>query len=134
MSALSPRGLARLSARHPWTMLGAWVVGLVVLIGSAFALGPNLTTRIEFTSDEESQIAFDALEDIRGEEPLFEQIIVQHPTLTLDDPEFAAFVGRVFADVQRLSPEHIEFATSFYDGPAAGDEALVSADRHTTIV
>jgi RND superfamily putative drug exporter len=134
MSTLSPRGLARLSAHHPWAMLGAWVVGLLVLVGSAFALGPNLTSQIEFTSDEEAQIAFDALEDKRGREPLFEQIVVQHATLTVDDPEFAAVVARVFEDVQRLSPEHVEFATSFYDGPAAGNEALVSADRHTTIV
>ena len=45
-----------------------------------------------------------------------------------------AFVGRVFDDVQALSPEHIEFATSFYAGPTEGDRSLVSADGRTTIV
>ena len=128
------RGLARLSARHPWTMLGAWVIGLVVLVGSAFALGPNLTSRVEFTNDQESQIAFDSLERVRGKEPLFEQIVVQHETLTVDDAEFAAFARRVFDDVVALNPEHIEFVTSFYAGPSAGDRDLVSEDGRTTLV
>ena len=134
MSVLSPRGLARLSARHPWTMLGR----LGDRAGGAdrlrVALGPNITNEVAFTSDEEAQVARNTLEGIRGKEPLFEQIVVRHETLTVDDPEFVAFVGRVFDDVQALSPEHIEFATSFYAGPTEGDRSLVSADGRTTIV
>ncbi len=134
MKALSPRSLARLTATHPKATIGIWVVSFLVIVITAFALGPNLTSRIEFTSDEESQVAFDTLEGVRGEEPLFEQIVVQHETLTVDDPEFAAFAARVFDDVQRLSPEHIEFVTSFYVGPTAGDRGLVSADGRTTLI
>ena len=117
MKALSPRSLALLTATHPKATIGIWAVSFLAIVITAFALGPNLTTRIEFTSDEESQVAFDTLEGVRGEEPLFERIVVQHETLTVDDPQFAAFAARVFDDVQRLSPEHIEFVTSFYAGP-----------------
>ena len=134
MKALSPRNLARLTATHPKATIGIWAVSFLAIVITAFALGPNLTTRIEFTSDEESQVAFDTLEGVRGEEPLFERIVVQHETLTVDAPQFAAFAARVFDDVQRLSPEHIEFVTSFYAGPTAGDRGLVSADGRTTLI
>ena len=134
MKALSPRSLALLTATHPKATIGIWAVSFLAIVITAFALGPNLTTRIEFTSDEESQVAFDTLEGVRGEEPLFERIVVQHETLTVDDPQFAAFAARVFDDVQRLSPEHIEFVTSFYAGPTAGDRGLVSADGRTTLI
>ena len=134
MKALSPLNLARLTATHPKATIGIWAVSFLAIVITAFALGPNLTTRIEFTSDEESQVAFDTLEGVRGEEPLFERIVVQHETLTVDAPQFAAFAARVFDDVQRLSPEHIEFVTSFYASPTAGDRGLVSADGRTTLI
>ena len=135
MGLLSPRGLARVTAHHPKATLLIWFIGLFVLLGAGFgAAGANLTSQIEFTSDEESQIAFDTLEGVRGREPLFEQIVVQSPTLTVDDEEFAAFAREVYREVTSLSPQHVEFATSYFDGPTAGNDALVSADRHTTIV
>ena len=133
MSKLSPRSLARFSAHHPRSVVAGWVVALVVIVGTSVALSPNLTSRIEFTIDEESQVAFDTLESVRGPEPLFEQIAVQHPTLTAENREFEAFVGRVLRDVLALSTEHVEFATSFYEGPTQGDAGLVSEDRRTTL-
>jgi RND superfamily putative drug exporter len=93
-------------------------------------MGSVFTSDIEFTSAEESQVAKEQLESIRGKEPLFEQVVVQSQEHTVDDPEFREVVTSLLNDVRALEGD-IEFGTSFYE---SGDEALVSQDRHTTLV
>ena len=130
-SFLTTRGLARASARRPWIVIGAWVLVLAIGGGLAAGAGAVFTTDVEFTNEEESQLARDRLEAVRGSEPLFEQVIVQSETLTVDDPQFAATVGALHEELLALTPQHLEFVLSFYE---TGDPTLVSADRHTTLL
>ena len=129
-SPLSTRALASLSARRPWRVIAAWVVGVSVVAGVAFGVGGVFTSEVEFTSDEEAQVARELLEVVRGPEPLFEQVIVQSPELTVDDPAFEAFVTELAGEIRALGND-IEYAVTYYE---LGAEELVSADRHTTLI
>ncbi len=129
-SPLSARALAAASARRPWLVVGAWAVGITVVAGVAFGVGGVFTSEVEFTSDEEAQVARDLLEGVRGPEPLFEQVIVQSAQLTVDDPAFEVFVTELAGEIRALRGD-VQFAITFYD---VGAPQLVSADRHTTLI
>ncbi len=124
--------LSSWSARHRWLVIASWLVGVVALNVAAAAAGGVFTTDIEFTNDPESQVARDLIQGFRGSDPLYEQVIVQSDTLTVDDPAFAAFVGELIAEL-RQHPEAIVADRSFtyYE---TGLEDLVSADRRITLV
>ena len=65
---LSTEGLARASARHPWTTIGAWLAILVVamvLVGTL--LGDALTTESTLTNNPESVQADNLLRERLGE-------------------------------------------------------------------
>ena len=130
-SIFSPRGLARISSRHPWRILALWLVLLVLAAVSAPSLGDALTTEGNFTNRPESVQGDELLEDrLRGERPMTETIIVHSDTLTVDDQ---AFQSRVFALVAelRIMSDVVASADSYYHLDA---EELVSQDRHTTII
>ncbi|MGE0228074.1 MAG: MMPL family transporter [Dehalococcoidia bacterium] len=129
-SPLSTRGLATVTARRPWLTLLAWVIGLGALATVAFSMGSVFTSEIEFTNNEEAQVAKNQLEAVRGKEPLFEQVVVQSADLTVDDPRFETFVASLLTDLRSLEGD-VEFGTSFYE---SDDPSLVSEDRHTTLV
>ena len=125
--------LARFSAHHPWVTIGAWVVLLLVaLVINATLLPSATTTEFRLGDDYESQRAGALLEErLRGPKPLGELVIVQSPSLTVDDPEFRAKVESVHAKIVDLGPETIAGGLHFY---LTGDPSLVSADRRTTIM
>ena len=129
-SPLSTGSVARFAARKPWTVVGIWAVGLVVLIGIAVSLGSVFTSEIEFTNQEEAQAAKNQLESVRGTEPLFEQIVVQSQGKTIDDPAFKATVASILTDVRALKGD-VEFGTSYYE---TNDPSMVSQDRKTMFV
>jgi len=125
--------LSAWSAHHPWVVIAAWIAGLVAIMGISSATGSNLTTDISFTSKPDSQVARELLEEARGgTEQFFEQVVVQSDTLTVDDPAFEAFVteltGAIRSTEGAVQPEMV---FNFYE---AGDPALVSEDRQTTII
>ena len=125
--------LARVSGRRPWITIAVWVALVIVasiLIRSLFASAT--TTELVLSGSAESARASKLVEDrLRGPEPLIEIVIVQSDTLTVDDPEFQTKVESVFHEIMALGSENVVFGRNYYQ---EGDEALVSADRQTTIM
>ena len=125
--------LARVSGRRPWITIAVWVALVIVasiLIRSLFASA--ITTELVLSGSAESARASKLLEDrLRGPEPLIEIVIVQSDTLTVDDAEFQTKVESVFHEIMGLGSENVVFGRNYYQ---EGDEALVSADRQTTIM
>ncbi|GMU41727.1 MAG: membrane protein [Chloroflexota bacterium] len=133
MSRLGFTGrLSTWSARHRWIVIGIWLAMLVGVSTAGNALGGAYTTDIEFTNEPESQTARELLRSFRGTDPLYEQVIVQSETLTVDDPAFQQFVAELIGEL-RSHPEAVVADQSFtyYE---TGAEALVSTDRKITLV
>ena len=64
---VSPERIARQCARRPWTVIGLWVVPLVLAVVSmATLLDSALTTRFVFINTPESQRGVDLMEKLRG--------------------------------------------------------------------
>ena len=131
--ALTTRSLAEASSRHPWRTLGIW--GLLVVASvwiSANLFASAITTEDRFLVAPESQIAADLLETrLRGPLTITEILIVRSSEATVDDPAFQEQVAGLMANIAGLGEEVVKGAVSYY---MVGDESMVSADRHTTIV
>ncbi len=124
--------IARSSARRPWLTVGIWLV-LIALAGViASGLSDVLTNEMTFTNEPESVRAADALEEVRGSEPLLELVVISSDRYTVADPEFAAFASPLVTEIRGLS-EHIDPAQtiSYFDFPIPD---LVSEDGATTLV
>src|SRR6478735_8040075 len=137
----STAGLARMSSRHPWKVVGAWI-GLVVLsIVLLASLGLNLSTSFDFLSKPESVKGFDLVNEKFGlDNPPLETLVITSDNATVDDAEFQQVVGEVMQTL-RASPDLVAtdptLLFSYYEAKAAGSpaaEQLVSADRHTTLI
>ncbi len=130
--------MAAASARRPWTVIIAWVAAIVLLQGSAGAMGGVFTTQIEFTNDPESQRGLELLETARGPIPLQETVVVSHPTLLVDDPEFESFVTSLTNDLRQHPEDLVAAATiSYYEAVQANvptAEGLVNDERTRTII
>ena len=140
-SHLSTAHIARWCARHPWLVVGVWVVVLALAGIAATGLGAALTVGdMGFTNRPES---------VRGQELLTarmggavqrtETVVVHSAKLTVDDPAFQSTVTRVAADLSGLKGLVLS-APTYYQLKAAGStqatqaRAMVSADRHTTLI
>ena len=78
--------LARVSAGRPWSVVGIWIVGLVVMAAAATQVGDALTTEFAILNNPDSVVGADLLEErLRGEERALEFIIVQSEGLTVED-------------------------------------------------
>ena len=135
MPRITPASLSRSSAEHPLRTVLIWIVTLALgIFLVATMLGDVLTTKFEFTNTPEAQRGVDLLEDLRGDPPSTnEVVIVRSSDLTVDDEAFREFTEGLYADIEALGPDVIREGTfeNFY---LTGVEALVSADRHTTIM
>ena len=125
--------LARFSARRPLVVVGIWVVVVVislVIIGAL--LDSATTTDFRLADRYESERAAALLEDrLRGPKPVTELVIVQSPTLTVDDPEFQEMVESLHDEIMALGPDTVELGVHYY---LANDPISVSPDRKTTIL
>jgi RND superfamily putative drug exporter len=131
--AFSTEGLARISARRAWLTVAIWVA-LFVLAGFLIMrfLDSALTTTADVTTNPEAKQARALIEErLRGPQRDNEIVIVQSQTATVDDPAFRTLVESLYSDITALGPEVIASGTNYYQ---SGDETLVSADRHTTIL
>ncbi|MCC6943776.1 MAG: MMPL family transporter [Thermomicrobiales bacterium] len=127
----STAGIAHLSARHPWRTLGFWLLLLVLAALSASTLGSALTTEGGQLNHPESKRGMDLLEQrLRGPQPISETIIVRSESTTVDDPAFEATVNGLVSKLQAV-PDLTDSVTSYY---GSGNPAMVSADRHSTII
>jgi RND superfamily putative drug exporter len=138
---INPETLAKASSRHPWRVIGAWV-GLMVVMGvvSATLLGGVLTNDIAFTNTPESikaQHVIDAQFTPKQAGVDTEYVIVQSPTLTVDDPAFEAYVNQLQAALAAKTGIVAAPPATYYQlarkapGQAKG---LVSADRSATLI
>ena len=130
--------LAAWSAGHRWWVIGAWIAAIVLLGLIVSTREPVFTSRMQLTNFPESQRALRAVEELRGAEPLIEMIVVSHPTLTVEDEQFRAFVAGL-VEALRSEPEALngEQTTSYFEMVAAGSpfaEGLVSQDRSIALV
>ncbi|MCY4367656.1 MAG: MMPL family transporter [Chloroflexi bacterium] len=96
--------LARFSSRRPWIVIGVWVVLVVVALGLIQSLLPTATTTdFRLAGRYESERAAALLEErMRGPEKLAEIVIIQSPTLTVEDEAFRAKVETVHEDIVSL--------------------------------
>ena len=124
--------IARACARHPWRVLGAWAVVLVVSGAmTALFLSGSLTNDEHFTSNPESARA-DALiaQRIPATDKPQELIVVRSNTLTVDSPAFRAEVAGISSRVMALGKDVVESAVDYTTVPLP---SLVSADKHSTV-
>ena len=101
--------LARISAQRPWVVIGVWVVLLAIAAAliSQF-LGSATTTDFRPAGRYESERADSLLEEkLRGPKLLAEIVIVQSPSLTVQDDAFRAKVEAVHGGITALGPETI---------------------------
>ena len=100
---------ARISAQRPWVVIGVWVVLLAIAAAliSQF-LGSATTTDFRLAGRYESERADSLLEEkLRGPKLLAEIVIVQSPSLTVQDDAFRAKVEAVHGGITALGPETI---------------------------
>ncbi|MGH2530826.1 MAG: MMPL family transporter [Thermomicrobiales bacterium] len=139
MTSLSSTArLARISARHPWRTVLAWVLVLFAAVAVQGIAPLNSTPEFVMQNNPESQRGWDLLQEhgIREERAGAETVVVRSDTTTVDDPAFEAAVRGV-TDALRGDAEGVAGATNYYELNAQSPEdaaGLVSADQHTTII
>ena len=120
--------LAQFSARHRWTVLGAWVVVLVAAFFVAGSIG-DVTTNNASNPHLESDIAQALIDErIDVDEPAREFVLVEFETGTADDAGNQAFVAALAFDLVAL--EDVAGVASYLDG----GEGLVTSDEKAALV
>ncbi|MDP9363632.1 MAG: MMPL family transporter [Chloroflexota bacterium] len=134
-SFFSTAALAGASARHPWRTLGLWL--LIVVAAGVLAGTGNISAEDDFTNTPDAKRAHELIEArMDGAASLTETIVVQADATTVDDPAFRAVVEDTAARLAAM-PDVVANVATYYQAEAAGApeaEALVSADRRTTIL
>jgi uncharacterized membrane protein YdfJ with MMPL/SSD domain len=129
---LSTERVARVCARRPWTTVGAWVLALVLGLGTTAAL-LDLTSAGEVTSNPESDRGYAAIGRHFPPDPqdeyVNELILVRSERETVDGPAFRRKVGDVLAAVRASGVAHN--VESYYE---SADASLVSPSRHATVL
>jgi putative drug exporter of the RND superfamily len=145
---VSPESLARASSRHPWRVIGIWVLVLVAMgTASGRLLGDVLTNDFSFTNKPESIRAQDVIDQKftpPGAGKDTEYVIVESSSATVDDPAFRSYVeqlknalaGTKDADgnVVLASPPSTYYDAVKSPDQAEGAEGLVSEDRSATLI
>ena len=134
---MQPQGitgtLAHRSARHPWITLIAWVATLILALVIATGwLGDALTQEAETTAGLESIEAEELIEErINGgvETPAEEYVIVTSDSLTVDQPEFRAYVESLAAEIGAL--DDVASVASYYQ---TGAPSMASRDGHGSML
>jgi RND superfamily putative drug exporter len=129
---LKTGALAAASARHPRRVLGAWSIAAVLAIAViAVFLGGSLTTEGSPTNNPESERAEDARLAAFPPDPstaVTDVVVIRSEDYTVDSPRFEDYV-REFAGDSEITP--LRRARTYLDN---GGDALVSQDRHATII
>ena len=125
--------LAALAARRPWTTLLVW---LAVIAGAGFALtnlGDALTQEQELlveTEAERAQALIDEARTAAGADTSMQEFVlaISENGATLEDPDFAAFVGDLARNLR--STDHVVAVVA----PTDGVPGLVSADGTIALI
>ena len=131
----STQSLTRISSRHPWKVVFAWVgIVVVAIFLIATLLGDALTAQVNLLNNPDSEVGKELLEDrLLGEQHAREIVIVQSETLTVDDAEFRGAVEEITATIEGFGSEVIVSGsvTNFY---RSGAEEMVSPDRRSSLI
>ena len=115
--------LARVSVKHRWAVIAAWLVAVLLSVGAiAGLLGTALTTDDDFTGRPEAQRAEQLLQKAfppvradRGFE-VDETVIVSSPRLTADDPRFAARLDSLAGELRQAGAAEVRRGPVSQDG------------------
>ena len=92
--------IARTATRHPWRVLGLWVVLLAV---AYFAAGTMSFAASPSTAGTEATKAKDLIDQrLRQQTPPEEFIVVESQAMTADDEAYAAFVDSLVGNLRSL--------------------------------
>ena len=134
----STERLAGFSARHPWWVVGIWVLFLVLALAASPGLKGALTgDEMKFLNNPDSVKGQTLLsQEMIGTPDITETVIVHSDTATVDDPVFQQRVEEVtaalFAQRGTVAQAFTYYQAALFDPEAA--ETMVSADRHTTLI
>jgi RND superfamily putative drug exporter len=138
---INPESLARSSSRHPWRVIGIWGVLFVAMIGlSSTLLGDVLNNDISFTNEPESIKAQNVIDEQFTTTEVAastEFVIVHSDSLTVDDPEYRAYVEQVQGALAAKGDLLASPPTTYYDALEQSPEAaagLVSEDKQYTLI
>jgi RND superfamily putative drug exporter len=134
--------LARFSATHPWRVVAAWVLVLVLAVATMGILGDATTTEIRFTNSPEAQTGMDILAraGLDDNNPTDETVIIQATSDTVDDAAYRQQVEKVTAALRGMDGVVVpDSVVNYYELSANPDtatmaEGMVSKDRHTTLI
>jgi hypothetical protein len=124
--------IAAASARHPWQVVGAWSAAVVLaIVVIVVFLGGSLTTKGSPTNNPESDRADKARHAVFPPDPsraVTDVVVIRSDEYTVNSPRFKAYVQDFVTDAEipALGRAHTYLAH--------GNEGLVSADHHATMV
>ena len=124
----SPEKAARFSAKHPWMVVGVWVLIIVAAMAGASLHKSN--SGVAINTKTESGRAAQQIKDARGAEPATETIVVSSATNTADSADFKNHVEDLTRRVRTLNGT-VAQAVSYYD---VQDASMVSADGHKALI
>lgn len=102
--ATTTQTLAKASARRPWRTVAIWVLLLITAsVLSSQLLGDALTTSVTFTNEPESIQALELVEEIRGEQPSTEFVVIRSETEMAGEPGYVEYVDSVQTELSRLA-------------------------------
>ena len=143
---INPESLARASSRHPWRVIGSWIVlfGVMGAVVSSL-LGGVLNNDYSFTNKPESVKAQDVIDQkftTGAVGASTEFVIVQSDALTVDDAAYQQYVEQLQAALASKTGDDGEKLlasppTSYYDVLAKSPDAaagLVSKDKHYSLI
>jgi len=133
-SRFSVEGLAATSARHPWRVVIAWLIILIIGGGyAAFGLNDVLNNEMTLTADVESVVGLEKLHDssLSDQANVTETILVRSlDGTTVDDPAFEERANGVVHAVRTLQGEWIGEGPI----PAPNPLALASGNLEGAVV
>ncbi len=136
MSAGRPSRLTGLAQAHPWWVLAAWL--LVMLVSTVLIVQRGdraFSTQVQRYDGSGSSLADALLRERFAQRPESarpnEVLVLHSDTLRVDDPAFQAQAQAIAERLSALEGDVITWALSYF---LNGDASLVSADRHSTIV
>ena len=133
---LNAPALIRIASHYPRAVVVLWGLGLAMSVAViADRAGHAFTTAVERYDDSDSTRAQELLRQRFPERTASEQpnevLVLRSESLTVDQPAFREHAQAVADSLLALGDGVIAGGSSYF---LTGDETLVSADRHTTIV
>ncbi|MCH8135250.1 MAG: MMPL family transporter [Proteobacteria bacterium] len=120
--------IANFSARHRWTMLGAWVVVLVAAIFAAGSIADVTTSEASGSSTESGVAAALIAEHINTDDTANQFVLVEFDNGTASSSVNKAFISSLAAELEAL--EHVAGVVTYVDGA----EQLLSEDKKTALI